>query len=467
MKKLRIWIFPILLMALPLILLAAGLLLPAQYNETFLGVLPDKVQRLETAQDKRIILVGGSSVPFSVKSDLIEQQLPGWQVVDFGLYAQLGTPVMLDLLEESLQPGDIVIIAPEQNRQALSDFYTAESLWQAADGNFSLLSRLSLRRFEKMAAAFPAFAGKKIGYFFTKAPMPTDIYARASFNAWGDIDSALRQANCMAGGYDPNQRISFEPELLSSEFVEILNGFYTLAEEKGATVYYRFGPMNAAAIEGEANADDFYNFLRTQLNFPILGDPNRSILDSGWFYDSNFHLNSSGATVFTKGLIEDLKLLLQDTSPTDIQLPPMPLPEAIGPIEGDNSCLNCFTYEATTSGWRITGLTNKGAEANILVVPVSKDGKAIESIAETVFAGNTRLQQITLQANIRTLYDGIFSGCTALRRLVLTAAPTAYTVGSGLRNGADFLIQVPASQADSYRRHYTWQQYSSYIIAAE
>ncbi len=467
MKHLRLFIFTALLLALPVILTLSAFLLPAQYTETFLGALPDKLARLEAAESPRIILVGGSSVPFSVKSQWIEAQLPGYQVVDFGLYAQLGTPVMLDLLEDRLRPGDTVIIAPEQNAQALSDFYAAESLWQALDGNFDLLSQLSADRLEKMAAAFPIFAGKKMGYFFTGSPVPTDIYARSSFNAWGDIDSPLRRANIMAGQWDPNQPISFEAAQLSAEFVELLNDFNALATEKGAAVYYRFGPMNAAAIRGDATADDFYDHLRSKLDFPILGDPNRSILDSGWFYDTNFHLNDSGATVFTKGLIEDLKLLLKITTPTDIPLPPMPLPEVSGPIDGDNSCLDCFTYEETATGWRITGLTEKGAAAKTLVVPVSKDGKAIQSLPQTLFADNTALEQITIQANIGTLYDGMFRGCAALHTLTLTAAPSAYTVGSGLREGADFAIRVPAAEIDSYRRHYSWQQYSAYLISSE
>ena len=467
MKNLRLLVFTLLLLALPVILIAAALLLPAQYGETFLGALPDKLERLEKTESPRIILVGGSSVPFGIRSDLVEQQLPGWQVVNFGLYAQLGTPVMLDFLEENLKPGDIVILCPEQNRQALSPFYAAESLWQAVDGNFRLLFQLSPARLEKMAAAFPVFAGKKIGYYFTGSPAPTDIYARASFNAWGDIESEARRANIMAGGYDPNQTISFEKDLISEDFVEILNNFNALAAKKGAAVYYRFGPMNEAAIVGDATADAFYDALRSRLDFPILGDPNRSILDSGWFYDTNFHLNASGATVFTKGLIEDLKLLLQDTSVTDIPLPPLPAPEVSGPISGDNSCLDCFTYEETATGWVITGLTDKGKTAQNLIVPVSRDGKPVEAVDKAVFVNQTHLRQITVQANIGVLYDGMFSGCAGLRRLILTAAPTAYTAGSGLRDGADFLIQVPAGQIDAYRRHYTWQHYSSYMVPAD
>lgn len=39
---------------------------------------------------------------------------------------------------------------------------------------------------------------------------------------------------------------------------------------------------------------------------------------------TRLHLNASSATVFTKLLIEDLKVWLEDTTPTDIILPAMP-----------------------------------------------------------------------------------------------------------------------------------------------
>lgn len=143
---------------IPAILLLWGFALPAQYGETFLGELSAQVDRLSESRGQRIILVGGSSVPFSLRCDLLEAALPGYTVIDFGLYADIGTAVMLELLEPELRSGDLVIIAPEQN--ALNNNWSAGSLWQGLDGRFDLLRRLSPDRLEKLLAAFPGFAGK-------------------------------------------------------------------------------------------------------------------------------------------------------------------------------------------------------------------------------------------------------------------------------------------------------------------
>ena len=460
-------VLAVFLLLIPLVLCIFGFLLPAQYTQTFLGELPHKTELLRTAQKPRIILVGGSSVPFSVKSELIQAAFEGYTVVDFGLYADIGTPVMLDLLEEELRPGDIVIISPEQNSQALSTYFSPESLWQAIDGSFDLLEQLSSHRYEKMAAAFPVFAGKKCYYALFGNPLPQDIYARSSFNAYGDIESPLRSANIMAGGFDPNQPISFAPEVISGDFVTLLNDFAAHCRQIGADVYYRFPPMNAAAVTSDTGSpDDYYDHLNSRLDFPIMGDPNRSIMASGWFYDTNFHLNDSGATVFTKYLIEDLKILFLDTSPTDIPLPAMPAPTPIRPVPGDDSCAHCFTYRKTDNGWIVVGLTAEGNAAEVLIVPTTYDGQPVVGIDQGVFQNNHRLKELVLQENIGLLYDGMFRGCTGLRRLVITGAPTTYTVGDGLMEGANFLICVPADQVDDFRRHYSWQRYSSYITPA-
>lgn len=456
----------LLLLCVPVLLCLFAFGLPPQYTETFLGELPHQVARLRAAESPRIILVGGSSVPFSVRSELVEEAFPGYTVVDFGLYADIGTPVMLDFLEEELRAGDTVLISPEQDEQTLSTYCSGEALWQAVDSAFDLLGQLSPERYETLAASLPAFAGKKCFYWLFGTPAPEGIYARASFNAYGDIDSPLREANILSGGFDPNQRISFSPEALSEDFLQTLNDFAHLAEAKGAEVYYRFPPMNRAALaeSAEEQVDEYYDFLRSRLDFPILGDPHRSILESGWFYDTNFHLNTSGAVVFTKTLIEDLKLLWQDTSPTQIALPAMPEPAAPALLTGDDSCQDCFTYRREGAGWVVRGLTGKGQAAQVLVVPVSYENQPVTGLDAGVFVGDTALRELALQANIGMLYDGMFRGCTGLKRVLLTAdSPAAYTVGDGLREGADFLLCVPENALEQYRRHYSWQQYSGYL----
>ena len=448
------------------LLLLFGFVLPPQYEDTFPGEMKYKMERLETTEGPRIIVVGGSSVPFALKSGLVEAYLPGYQVVDFGMYAGMGTVVMLDWAQTQAREGDIFVIAPEQNAQTLSCFFSGELAWQAADGAFDLLPLIDSSRYESLAAAFPAFAGKKLWYTLTGAPEPEGVYARSSFDGYGDIVYPDRRANIMSGGFNPNDLISFSEGVITEGFIDALNDFARAVTAKGAKVIYHFPPMNAAALEPGTDRtaiDAYYDYLDGQLLFPILGDPGRCVLDSGWFYDTNFHLNASGATVFTKLLIEDLKVFLEDTSPTDIALPAMPSAGTATPGT-DSSDGALFTYRRTEDGWILSGLTEAGQSAQSLTLPGSYEGEPVVGLDEALFVDNTVIREIRVQPNIGVLYDGMFSGCTALEKLILTGEdPSAYAAGDGLREGADFFIYVPEEALDSYRRDYFWQTCAAWI----
>ena len=69
---------------------------PPVYEETFLGELAPKFERLCETDEPKLVLVGGSSVAFGFASGLLPQYT-GMEVVNFCLYTTLGTKSMLNL----------------------------------------------------------------------------------------------------------------------------------------------------------------------------------------------------------------------------------------------------------------------------------------------------------------------------------------------------------------------------------
>lgn len=464
--KLSLLLFAFLFCLFIAIIIFWGIGLPAQYEDTFLGEMKYKLERLKTIEGKRIVVIGGSSVPFALKSDLIAAQFPEYEVVDFGMYASLGTIVMLDWAANYIHEGDIIIIMPEQNPQTLSNYISGETIWQATDGDLSLVTLLPSSYLEKLLASFPIFAGKKFFSYLNPTPEATDIYARSSFNNYGDIDYPNRTYNIMSNKYNPNDTISFSFSAITTDFIEKMNDFSILVKEKGATVYYHFPPMNELALEEDvtkSSVDAYYDFLTQQLQFPILGNPHTSILESYWFYDTNFHLNDSGAILFSRNLIDDLKILFQDTSVTEINIPTKPMVPILS-IVGDNSNTDFFTYEQTDLGWFIIELTQKGLEASQIVIPTTYENQSVVGISDTLFVNNTTLRELTLQPNIGTIYDNMFLGATNFEKLILTGVPSDYSIGDQLMSNLNFFISVPNDSFDNYKRHYSWQKYSSYFV---
>ncbi|MCD8367061.1 MAG: leucine-rich repeat domain-containing protein [Clostridiales bacterium] len=457
----------ILLLLAPLSLLAWGFCLPSCYEETFLGELKDKCALLEEETEQpRIILVGGSAVAFGVDSALIEAQLPGYTVVNFGMYAALGTTVMLDLSQESLREGDIVLLIPEQQEQTLSDYFDASILWQGLDGAFSLLARLDSDRWGQLAGTFPAFAAQKLAWTVTgTGPEPEGVYTHASFNKYGDVVSDLCTQNVMSGLYDGNTPIRFSSDIPTEEFVEAVNDYAAAAQARGATVWYYFCPMNTLAVEEGADVDGWTETLQTLLDIPVVGDPNNSILEAEWFYDTNFHLNASGKTVYTRQLIRDIKAMLGDSSPTEIDLPDQPQPVDAALTEGDDSDADCFLYESDGETVTVTGLSEAGQRRTSLTVPTQWEGLPVTAIAGSAFAGETGLVELTIQDNITTIGNLAFDGCTALERIVVeNDDPSSCRVGQQLLDGTEASIYVSQAVLSDYRTNYFWSVYGARIV---
>ena len=448
---------------LPIVIISCAFL-PARFDETFLGEMKYKMRRLMDTDGKRIIVIGGSSVPFALKSEIAEQYIDGYSVVDFGMYADLGTTVMLDFAKANIKNGDIVVISPEQSAQTLSTHFSGEMFWQCADGETSLFSYLSAERKERAALALPSFAGKKLYYTVNGKPKTDGVYKRSAFNEYCDISYPDREYNVMQGGYNPNLPISFDLDAIESDFIDELNDFAAFVKNKGGKAFYRFAPMNALALkEGtvKADIDAYYDGLSALLDFDIMGNPHKSVMEGGWFYDTNFHLNNSGAVVFTKAFIEDIKLLLGDSSPTDIALPAIPQAPSGSIYEGDDRHAYLFTYREAEDGFIIDGI-NLGSVRDP-IIPCVYEGKPVIGINDGVFRGSN-IKSVTIQPNIRLLRDGMFDGCTSLETVILTGAPTQYTVGNNFRSGAAFNIKVPEEYVASYKLNYSWQKYARYIV---
>lgn len=457
------------LLAVPLVLLCFAFLLPPQYDGTYLAGLQDKTLRLKSTEGRKIVLVGGSGAAFDVRSDLLEEQLPGYSVVNYGLYAGLGTTVMLELSEPYIREGDLVVFLPEQNGQTLSSYFDAESLWQASDGTFPPLARLDSDERGKMLGAFGRFAAAKARLFFSGGkPSGDGVYARSSFNGYGDIACSGRSRNCMAEGYDPVTPVSFTPFLPTEDFLSRVNAFDRSCRNKGASLYFTFCPMNAAAISEDETAfmKDYVSRLSGQLTCPLLGTLEDAVMEAGWFFDTNFHLNEAGQIAYTARLTKLLKDVLGDDSPTTIQVPDMP---AFGQSEmiwdGDNSDESCFLYAPFGDGFRIIALSEAGKDRAMLTVPALHDGLPVRGFDSSVFAGNGTVRSVTVGCNVTSLADGSFSGCSALEMIVLmNPSPDACSAGRGLLDGTAAMIAVPFSAYSAYATGYFWSPYASRLI---
>ena len=305
--------------------LICGFGLPVQFGDTFMGELKSKYERLKETSGKRIVLVGGSGVAFDCDSALMDDFFPSYEIVNFGMYAGLGTKAVMDLSENYIHEGDIVILSPEQSEQTFSDYFNGEYMWQAADGAFGMLCDLKSENFEAMLGNFPRFALEKLNYVMKgQKPQTDSIYQKKFFNTYGDIELDTCRENILPNGYDVNQKVRFTEDVVQPEFMDYMNDWAKRLEKKGAVVWYRYCPVNKLSVEDMDDLAAYDVFLRQKLDFPVIGNPENSLMEAEWFFDTNFHLNQPGKEVNTVQLIRDMKAMLGDDRAVTVELPEKP-----------------------------------------------------------------------------------------------------------------------------------------------
>lgn len=450
-----------------------GILLPPQYADTYYGQLAVMVDKLKNTEGRKVVVVGNSAVAFGVDSALMERLLKEggleYEVVNFGLYGALGTKMMLDLSEEYIEEGDIVIFAPELNEQSLSTYFSAEQAWYAIDSDFSLFSLLDKQSKKELSCNYFGYVSGKFKYSQSgEVAQGSGVYAKSSFDENGDLKNYERANNVMTSGVDSNNLIPLKDSMYSLTFVNYVNDYAKKVKKIGASMYYAFAPMNAEAvvIDGENSAENFYDAVEQMFAFPVMNDLSDCILESGWFYDSNVHLNSAGMTLYTVNLVDNLKNMLGNTTKTECVIPEMPVlpqPDLVG--EGDNSCADMFVYKQEGNYYTVTGLTEKGKSAKELVIPYQVDGLYIQSFTTDVFKNNKVVESITVQENIKNLSDRSFYGCENLSKLILKhTSPSDIAVGYYLLEGAETCkICVEQSALGAFKNNYFWGRYAKQL----
>lgn len=403
--------------------LVCGFGLPVQFGDTFMGELKSKYERLKETSGKRIVLVGGSGVAFDCDSALMDDFFPSYEIVNFGMYAGLGTKAVMDLSENYIHEGDIVILSPEQSEQTFSDYFNGEYMWQAADGAFGMLCDLKSENFEAMLGNFPRFALEKLNYVMKgQKPQTDSIYQKKSFNTYGDIELDTCRENILPNGYDVNQKVRFTEDVVQPEFMDYMNDWAKRLEKKGAVVWYRYCPVNKLSVEDMDDLAAYDVFLRQKLDFPVIGNPENSLMEAEWFFDTNFHLNQPGKEVNTVQLIRDMKAMLGDDRAVTVELPEKP-----HRTWGDVS--------AETRIW------------------TAKDSETYQG-EET----------IVIPENVTQIEDYAFSNCAGLKQIVLEQKdPSKCIVGQHLLDGTGAEILVPQMSVDSYKRNYFWSVYAGRI----
>lgn len=275
----------------------------SQYLGNYQAAILDKVQRLQSIEEPKIILVGNSSLSFGMDSRLLEEEL-GMPVVNLGLHGGLGNPFQEDMAKLGLESGDILVVCNSDYTEddRIND---AELLWITLEYHLPLWRLLRLQDYGPMLAAYPKYF-VKAGLQWVKGspgnvPPENTCYSRSSFDEYGDVYVRYD------GTYTFNENSIKEPGI-DQDSIDRLNRLNAYARSQGAAMalaaypiaYGEFTPPAAAYIDME-------NQMRENLDCPVISHFTDYFFPYDLFYDTQLHLTWEGAQLRTKQLAEDLK----------------------------------------------------------------------------------------------------------------------------------------------------------------
>lgn len=451
--------------ALPLLV---AILTPAQYEHTYLGALDDKYNRLNSIDEPKIVLVGGSSVAFGVDSKALEEYT-GMPVVNFGLYAALGTKLMLDLSLSGINKGDVVVISPEMDPQTLSLYFSTQSTFKAIDSDYRMLSSIKASdKFKMLGGVWDFLRDKWDSYLKSDAESSEDsdgIYKSKYFDEYGDF-MYPREENVMPGYYDKNTPVNLNSSLFSDDyydFVDYLNDYITLLRIKGASVYFSYCPINAMSVvnsnKDTVSATDAA--MREDINCMFIDTLDQAVMEAGYFYDTNFHLNDAGRTARTIALAKNLRLSHGITKGVVTAVAPKAPALPYDPYyEGIDSNSSYFLYEKRPDGtYAIVGVSESGINEKTLTLPLGYEGLKVTAIAPDAFKGSgVEKLVITNDSNIRTIENGAFGGAYKLKELWIykTTGDAITPPLNFLGTAKGFAVHVP--EGSDYGYHYYWSE---------
>jgi len=276
-----------------------------------------KLQRAASIGKPKLLLVGGSATLFGVQAELIEKTLD-YPTVNMGTHAGLGLAYMLHLVKQVAWPGDTVVLAFEYNTYGYGlvrrDPVFVDYLLARDPAYFRGLPLQA--RFEiAMMTTMPRVRKGVRNRFRPEGPLkPAAIYHPANLNAYGDQlgnEPANRPAKV------PN--LNVPDEWLMYGLLKDMPAFESIRE---FVLWARANDVRAFATYPNIMQNPGYRApvakdtlkriqnAYAELEVPMIGSFQESMLPTSAFLDTCYHLTREGAQQRTERLMPHLAAVL-------------------------------------------------------------------------------------------------------------------------------------------------------------
>lgn len=276
-----------------------------QYTGNYQASMVDKVNRLESIEGAKIVLLGNSNLAFGMNSAMVEENFR-MPVVNMGLHGGVGNAFNESVARLNVHEGDIYVIFHD-NFSDNDCIKNPELAWITIENHYELWGLLRMKDIPGMARAFPTYLHKCIDMWGSQTgnAEETNAYRRSAFNEYGD-NIYPRPAGEGEVDFSP---VRINP--ISDVAAERINRLNSYLTERGAILVVAGYPV--AEAETTPKREEYENFqsdLQEKLDCPVISDYNDYRMDKSYFYDSYLHMTDAGVSLRTNLFINDLRTYL-------------------------------------------------------------------------------------------------------------------------------------------------------------
>ena len=264
----------------------------------------DKHELLNRNTEKRIILVGGSSLAFGIYSPYISDSF-NIEVINTAIHGGYGLKFMVDDIIPYIHENDIVILAPEYASYFNNGFYGNEILVQLIDAYPKAIQTFSLKQFYLHIGDFCKISILKLrtfssSFFKEKKNREVGTYERKSFNKCGDIVLHWNK---------PKENITHKKikGQYNKESIDYIAAFQKNISAKKATLFISYPSLNRSSYNLNKDVINELEQSLKKINIKTLGSPLSYSFNDSLYFDTRYHLSKEGQFLRTEILINDLK----------------------------------------------------------------------------------------------------------------------------------------------------------------
>ena len=288
-----------------LVMLILGIfVIGCQYEDGYNASLIDKIARLKSINEPKIILVGNSNLSFGMNSAMVEEAI-NMPVVNLGLHGGLGNVFHENMAKLNINSGDVVIIC-HSNFSDDDRIIDALLAWITLEYHRDLWDIVRGKDYPSLLQRYPIYWLKALKECILRTVQADTSYTRHSFNKYGDV---MKKSE---NGRVPHEKMfkpgRIERPKINDTCINRLNLLNKFVRQREAVMLVAGYPIGYGEYTPPAEQyKEFQRELASRLDCEVISDYTDYFIPYEYFYDTILHLDEEGTRIRTTQLIKDIK----------------------------------------------------------------------------------------------------------------------------------------------------------------